>query len=207
MLRTTRAREGEEVGMRNRVRGWRWRSSPLRRRSDVIEAWALLVVALLLLLGAPLAGAATGWWAYGDARATVAAQRAERHQVSAVVAGEPRRALPAVGGGPYTYQAAVRWTDPGGRREAGVTSVPESARPGDTVRLWLDRRDRDVGPPPDASIVWQHAITLGVCASGGTAAAVLLGWSASRRVALGHRMAEWERDWDRTEPEWTRRWA
>ncbi|MEU9338522.1 hypothetical protein AB0D49_36130 [Streptomyces sp. NPDC048290] len=190
--------------MRTRVRGWRWRSSPLRRRSDVIEAWALLLVAVLLLLGAPLAGAATGLWAYGNAQATVAAQRAERHQVTALVTGQPRRALPSVGGGPYAYQVPVRWTGPGGRQETALASAPRTTKPGDTVRLWLDRQDRDVGPPPDASLVWQHAVTLGVCAGGGTAAVVLLGWSASRRVALGHRMAEWERDWDRTEPEWTR---
>ncbi|MFE2042048.1 hypothetical protein ACFXAZ_14180 [Streptomyces sp. NPDC059477] len=195
--------------MRTRVRGWRWRSSPLRRRSDVIEAWALVVVAVLLLLGAPLAGAATGWWAYGDAHATVAAQRAERHLVRAEVIAAPQRALPSIGTGTATdpYRATVRWTDAAGRPETTALRVPADVHRGDTVRVWLDRQDRSVGPPPDASIVVQHAITLGVCASGGTAAMVLLGWSAVRRITLAHRLSEWERDWARTEPEWTRRWA
>lgn len=31
--------------MRDRVRGWRRRDNPLRRRSDVVEAWTALFVA------------------------------------------------------------------------------------------------------------------------------------------------------------------
>ncbi|MBW8820836.1 MAG: hypothetical protein JF598_22125, partial [Streptomyces sp.] len=71
--------------MRTRVRGWRWRRNPLRRRSDVIEAWTVLAVAALMLLGAPLVGAVVGWWAHGDARAVAAAQHSERHRVRAQV--------------------------------------------------------------------------------------------------------------------------
>src|SRR5207237_251923 len=49
---------GEEVDMRTRVYGWRWRRNPLRRRSDVVEAWTVLVVAVLLSVVAPLVGVA-----------------------------------------------------------------------------------------------------------------------------------------------------
>lgn len=45
--------------MRTRMWGRRLRRNPLRRRSDVVEAWTVLAVAVLLLLGAPLLGAAT----------------------------------------------------------------------------------------------------------------------------------------------------
>jgi hypothetical protein len=65
--------------MRTRLRGWRRRRNPLRRRSDVVEAWTVLAVAVLLFVGAPLAGAAVGWWRYDNAQARAAAQRAERH--------------------------------------------------------------------------------------------------------------------------------
>ncbi|MER7187064.1 3-deoxy-7-phosphoheptulonate synthase, partial [Streptomyces hyaluromycini] len=53
--------------MRTRVRGWRWRQNPLRRKSDVVEAWIALAVAVLLGVAAPLAGALTGLWAYEQA--------------------------------------------------------------------------------------------------------------------------------------------
>ncbi len=38
-------------------------------------------------------------------------------------------------------------------------------------------------------------------------ALVLLTSTVIRRVSLRHRLAEWERDWALTEPQWTRRRA
>ncbi|CAM5660917.1 hypothetical protein SVIOM74S_05027 [Streptomyces violarus] len=46
---------------------------------------------------------------------------------------------------------------------------------------------------------------MGTCAAVGEVLVVLLGHSAVRRVALRRRLTEWEREWARTEPEWTRR--
>ncbi|MFJ4686779.1 hypothetical protein ACIQNG_13190 [Streptomyces sp. NPDC091377] len=192
--------------MRTRVRGWRWRRSPLRRRSDVIEAWLLLAVGLLLFLGAPLAGAATAWWAYGDARATVAVQHEQRHMVRAEVVGTPPDTLPAISGG-TSVRVTVRWTDAGGVTRTAPALVPAGTKHGTGVDVWFDRAGRSVAPPADSGMVWQHSLTLGVCATGGSAALVLLGWSGVRRVSLSHRLAEWDRDWARTEPKWTRRWA
>ncbi|NUR39874.1 MAG: hypothetical protein HOV73_07315, partial [Streptomyces sp.] len=84
--------------MRTRVRGWRWRHNPLRRRSDVVEAWTTLVVILLLLVVAPLAGALTARWAHGEAQAAAVAQRADRHSVRAEVVGRIPDELPTVQG-------------------------------------------------------------------------------------------------------------
>jgi hypothetical protein len=69
--------------------------------------------------------------------------------------------------------------------------------------VWLDSRGRNVAAPPDDMAVWQHAVTVGVCAAGGTAAVVLVGRVIGRRIALRHRLAEWEREWERTGPRWT----
>lgn len=41
------------------ARLWRWRRNPLKRRSDIAEAWAALPVLLVLLIAAPTAGLAT----------------------------------------------------------------------------------------------------------------------------------------------------
>lgn len=43
------------MGMR--VRWWRWRRNPLRRRSDAVEAWVVLVTSVVMAAGMPLAGA------------------------------------------------------------------------------------------------------------------------------------------------------
>ncbi|MET8244354.1 hypothetical protein ABZV31_07910 [Streptomyces sp. NPDC005202] len=194
--------------MRTRVRGRRRRRNPLRRRSDVVEVWTALVITVLLLLGAPLAGAVAAWWAHDEARAVQAAQRADRHRVSAEVVGRTPDALPSVQGGrQHAYRATVRWTEPGQGPRTAVARVPAGTRHGDMVDVWFDSRDRSVAPPPDDTVVWQHTVTMGACATGGAVAVVLLGHSVVRRIALRHRLAEWEREWARTGPEWTRRRA
>ncbi|MEU6217465.1 hypothetical protein ABZ845_08075 [Streptomyces sp. NPDC047022] len=194
--------------MRTRVRGWRWRCNPLRRRSDVIEAWTALLVAVLLCVGAPLAGVAAGWWAYGNARTAQVTERAQRHEVAAVLVED----APAGSSATQTsrqplYDVKVRWTEPGKGAVTTVARVPAGMRAGDRTDVWLDARNRGVDPPPTDTVVWQHAATTGVWAAAGVAGAVLVARAVTRRVAQRHRMAEWEAEWARTGPEWRRRTA
>ncbi|MFG2602377.1 hypothetical protein ACGFT2_02250 [Streptomyces sp. NPDC048514] len=190
--------------MRTRVRGWRWRRNPLRRRSDVVEAWTAVVVAVLLFVVAPLAGAAAGLRAHGRAEALAAAQRAERHQVRATVLGDPPQRLTATQGDrEHPYRARVRWTEPGKGVRTTWGRVPAGTRTGDVVSVWLDSRGRSVARPADGMAVWQHSVTVGLAAAGGAAGVVVLGHAVERRIALRHRLAEWEREWARTGPRWT----
>ncbi|MDQ0912970.1 hypothetical protein QFZ22_008955 [Streptomyces canus] len=194
--------------MRTRVRGWRWRRNPLRRRSDVVEAWTVLAVTALMLLGAPLVGAVVGWWAHGDARTVAAAQRSERHRVRAEVVGRVPDALPSVQAGrERSYRVTVRWTEAGGAAKTATARVPSGTDQGDKVDVWFDSWGRSVAPPPDETAVWQHTVTMGACGAGATIAVILLGHSLVRGAAARHRLAEWERDWALTEPQWTRRRA
>ncbi|MGV9907501.1 Rv1733c family protein [Streptomyces sp. NPDC003388] len=191
--------------MRTRVRGWRWRRNPLRRRSDVMEAWTVLVVAVLLFVVAPLAGVAAGLHAHDQARSRATALRTERHEVRATLTGEvSRRPRPVEGYRAHPYQAKVRWTEPGAGTRTAVARVPAGSRAGDVVPVWFDARGRAVAPPPNDVAVWQHTVTVGLCAAGGWASVVLLGYAVQRRSALRHRMEEWEREWARTGPKWTR---
>ncbi|QTD96476.1 Rv1733c family protein [Streptomyces cyanogenus] len=190
--------------MRIRVRGWRWRRNPLRRRSDVVEAWTVLVVAVLLFVVAPLVGVAAGLHAHDRAAALAAAQRAERHQVRAVVIGEaPERLSAMQSDRRHPYRTQVRWTEPGKGVRTAWARVPAGTRTGEPVSVWFDSRGRSVAPPPDDVAVWQHAVTVGLGAAGGMATVLLLGHAVERRIALRHRLAEWEREWARTGPRWT----
>ncbi|MER6033017.1 hypothetical protein ABT133_03725 [Streptomyces sp. NPDC001835] len=190
--------------MRTRVRGWRWRRNPLRRRSDVMEAWAVLVAAVLLFVVTPLAGTAAGLYAHDQARSRATALRAERHQVRATVTGdESARPRPVRGDRAHPYQAKVRWTEPGAGTRTAVARVPAGSRSGDLVTVWFDARGSAVAPPPNDVAVWQHTVMVGLCAAGGSAAVILLGYAVQRRAALHHRMDEWEREWARTGPRWT----
>ncbi|MFG2801223.1 hypothetical protein OIE43_04600 [Streptomyces pseudovenezuelae] len=193
--------------MGTRVRGWRWRRNPLRRRSDVVEAWTVLAVAVLMLLGAPLIGAVVGRWAHDDARAVAAEQRSERHRVRAEVVGSVPDSRPSVQGGrERSYRVTVRWTEAGVTKTA-TARVPAGTDRGERVDVWFDSRGRSVAPPPDATAIWQHTLVMGACGAGATIAVLLLGHSLVRGVAGRHRLAEWERDWALTEPQWTRRRA
>ncbi|KOX11087.1 DUF3592 domain-containing protein [Streptomyces sp. NRRL B-3648] len=190
--------------MRARVRGWRWRHNPLRRRSDVVEAWTVLVVAVLLFVVAPLAGVAAGLHAHERASARATAQRAERRPVRAVVIGEtPERLSDVQSDRRHPYRTQVRWTEPGKGVRTAWARVPAGTPAGEPVTVWFDARGRSVAPPPDDLAVRQHAVTVGLSAAGGTAAVVLLAHALERRIALRHRLAEWEREWAQTGPRWT----
>ncbi|MGI5452160.1 Rv1733c family protein [Streptomyces sp. CA-249302] len=194
--------------MRTRVRGWRWRRNTLRRRSDVVEAWTALLVTVLLFVGAPLAGLLVGWWAHDEARSVAAAERAERHRVRAEVVGTTPDQLPSVQGGrEHSFRVDVRWTDPVTGPHTTRARVPAGTRHGDTVDVWFDAQNRTVPAPPGPSQIWQHTVTVGICVSGGTIAVVLLANAVVQRVALGRRLTEWDTEWVRTEPLWTRRQA
>ncbi|WP_093906311.1 hypothetical protein [Streptomyces sp. cf386] len=193
---------------RSRVRGWRRRPNPLRRRSDVVAAWSFRAVAVLLVVVAPLVGVVAGWWAHDDARTTAREQRADRRHLRAEAVGGTSDALPTVHGGrqPST-EVTVRWTEPGNGLRTATALVPAGTRAGETVDVWLDYRGRSVAPPPDGTAVWQHTVTLGVCAAAGAVTVILLGHAVVRHTAMRRRLAEWEREWARTEPDWTGRRA
>lgn len=194
--------------MRTRVRGWRWRRNPLRRRSDVVEAWTVLAVVVLMMLGAPLVGALVGRWAHDDARAVAAEQRSERHRVRAEVVGRVPDSPPTVQGGrERSYRVTVRWTEAGGATRTATARVPAGSDRGEWVDVWFDAEGRSVAPPTDETAVWQHTLAMGACGAGAAIAVILLGHSLVRGAAARHRLAEWERDWALTEPQWTRRRA
>jgi hypothetical protein len=136
-----------------------------------------------------------------------AEQRAERQRVRAEVVGRPPDSLPTVHGREDSYRVAVRWTEPGEGTRTTTARVPAGTQQGDVVDVWFDARGRSVGPPADGTAVWQHTLTMGVAVAGGTSAVVLLGHAAVRRVAMRHRLDEWDREWARTGPEWSRRSA
>src|SRR2546422_9614258 len=66
---------------RAKVLGWRWRSNPLRRRSDVVEAWIVLTAWAAATAGAVAAGMVGAQ----AAQRVVNEDRAGRRPVSAVV--------------------------------------------------------------------------------------------------------------------------
>ncbi|GAA1888824.1 Rv1733c family protein [Streptantibioticus ferralitis] len=188
---------------------WRWRRNQLRRRSDVIEAWASLVTVGLVVIGAPVAGLAAGKSVGSDLQRTMQRQRAERHRTTARVINIDRHPAPvadseAAHGQDGTRVALVRWRTPDGSSRTGVVRIEARHAVGDPLAVWTDRRGRLTERPLDASTATTNAVAAGFGVGGAAAALAcgarqLLGWRIMRR-----RLADWAREWARVSEDWGR---
>ena len=74
-----------------KVRCWRWRRNPLKRRSDVVEAWVVLCAWLFALIGGLFAGLAAADAVVGSAERI----RSESRRVTAVLVRDAEEPGPA----------------------------------------------------------------------------------------------------------------
>ncbi|MEU3987710.1 hypothetical protein OG301_03060 [Streptomyces platensis] len=177
-----------------------WRRSPLRRRSDVAEAWLVLVTAVLIALGAPAAGLAAGH-AVEDGTGQ---ERQGRQSVSAVLTENPpsRIGVDVSGGVGARVHATVRWTAADGAARTGVTTVSPDLRAGDRTTAWLDRHGALVRDPVAPGQATGESIAVGTVA-GTSVGLLLLGAQRTGRALLNrHRYAQWEREWAAEDPHW-----
>lgn len=193
------------------IRGlWRWRHNPLRRATDLAEAWMALVGLLLILVVAPLIGSLVGSLAQDTLQRSVREQREARHLVTATVVRKLDRAV--LDPDPDTSSARdarsrvlADWTAPDGTAQHGpVTTILNTPRKGDHFTLWTDRHGRVVARPLDSATATTHAVLAGFGAALLAAGLVDTGrrlvlWRMVRR-----RYARWDRAWDRAGPDWGR---
>ncbi|MEU5439870.1 Rv1733c family protein [Streptomyces griseofuscus] len=185
-----------------RVRLWRWRHNPLKRHSDVVEAWIVLVTWALALLGGVLAGVVA-------AQATdsaFAARRAQVHAVSAVLTDGAAKAPP--GGSGYEdgrVWAAVRWTDAVGEVHIGQAKIFPGSPVGSRLTVWTDHTGRIVSPPPSGTGATLQVVLTGVLVAPPAGATVWAGGWLIRTRLLRRRLAEWEEEWEQVGPEWRKR--
>jgi hypothetical protein len=176
--------------------------NPLRRGSDVIEAWLLpAAVAAFLILG-PLAVGVTGLRIHAN---NVAAQRAEHswHRVPAVLLeAAPGPLMSDNGANSWLVWTPARWTS-GGRSHVGNVPAPAGTSAGTTVPVWLDRSG-NVQVPLTAlgardRIVIAGAFVLAMLAAFLAGLALLV-----RRILDRRRLAGWEAAWLSVGPQWSR---
>ncbi|MFD4872796.1 hypothetical protein ACFWOB_05430 [Streptomyces sp. NPDC058420] len=193
------------------IRGlWRWRRNPLRRATDLAEAWLALVVMLLVLVAAPVIGSLVGAIAQDSLQRSVREQRADRHAVTATVV----KKLKGAELDPDPDSSTARdirsrvladWIAPDGTAQHGaVMASLNTPHAGDHFRLWTDQRGHIVARPLDAATATTHAVLAGFGAALLTAGLVDSGrrfvlWRMVRR-----RHARWDRAWERAGPDWGR---
>jgi hypothetical protein len=186
-----------------KVLGWRWRSNPLRRHSDVVEAWIVLAAWTVATTGAVAGGIA----AAQAAQHVVDADRADRRPVSAVlVRTVPDSGREVVTGMRYDQvRATVRWTDVGDGRatvRTGTMYVRPTAKPGSPVPAWTDGHGRLVAAPASHAEETARAVLAGT-GVGLTTCLVVLGSGCLVRLRVQRRATEqWGAEWERVGREW-----
>jgi hypothetical protein len=189
---------------------WRWRHNPLRRTTDLVEAWLALAALLLMLVAPPVVGAVVGATAREALQQSVREQRQARHKVSATVVKKLDRSPPDPDPETSTTRDRHRrvvadWTAPDGtKRHGAVMADLENPSPGDHFTVWTDEQGRIVGRPLDPATATAHAVLAGFGAA--VVAAVLV--EGGRRLIVWHmvrrRYARWGQAWDRAGPDWGR---
>jgi hypothetical protein len=181
------------------VRLWRWRRNPLRRHSDVVEAWIVLATWVLVVV----AGVLAGLLAAQAAASAYSARQAQVHPVSAVITGEasPTPAT-ATGYDDGRVWATVRWTDPDGTVHTDRAKVVPGTPAGSEVTVWTNRADRIVPAPVTGTSADLQAALTGVLVGPSAGAAVWsAGWLVRTRL-IRRRMAEWDEEWKQVGPQW-----
>ncbi|MFJ5997862.1 hypothetical protein [Streptomyces sp. NPDC092370] len=189
---------------------WRWRRNPLRRATDLAEAWVALAALLLILLAAPVVGSLVGGAAQDALQRSVRAQHEARHPVTATVVRKldrsPLDADPETSSGrDLRNRVLADWTAPDGSPHQGPVLVSlKDPRQGDEFRIWTDRHGRMVTRPLDSATASTHAVLAGFGAALATGGLIeggrrLIVWRMVRR-----RYARWDQAWDRAGPDWGR---
>ncbi|MCP3754316.1 hypothetical protein ACFRJ1_00550 [Streptomyces sp. NPDC056773] len=198
--------------MRTAMGVWRWRRNPLRRPTDLFEAWVAFAALVCVLLVAPAVGWAAGLRVDGTLQRAAREQRQERHLVPAVVVRPTPEALlgaatepAAQRQAPQRTQIVASWTAPDGSNHQGtVPAAEEPPHPGDRFRIWTDTHGRLVGQPLDPSSASFHAGVAGLAAALGIAVLVETLRRLVVRRLMHRRYIRLDRAWAAAGPDWGR---
>lgn len=177
---------------------WRWRSNPLRRRDDIVEAWVVLAVWTVVVVGGTAAGLVTA----RAADEVFDRQRAERHPARAELVGDVPKTTTSTRTTSGRTLVRVHWTAPDGTTHTDRTLVASGQRAGAEVPVWLDGRGGLVLEPLSPTEAAIEAGLMGTAAALGVTG-IAFGTGALARWRLERRrIDQWGREWDLVGPEW-----
>lgn len=180
-----------------KVRFWRWRRNPLKRRADTVEAWVVLGAWLCTVL----AGLFAGVTAARSVEHGLARERVEWARVQGTLVEKAPGAVDDESGDSRDrVWGRVAWTAPDGGRNTGQVRVTPGSPAGTPVEVWTDRRGRLVSAPVTVSEARLRATLVGGLV-GLSAAAVpfVVGRVLCARLER-HRLDRWDTEWARFDP-------
>ncbi len=175
--------------------------NPLRRRSDVVEAWLLPAAAVVFLALCPLVVMLAGMLIRADNAATLRAQQSW-HPVQAVLL----RAAPGpeflANGQAWTTWEPARWTFEG-RQYTGDIPVGAGSAAGSRQTAWLDSRGRVHAPALTPTRLGEDidaAILIGIA---GLLIVIGILAKTTRVILDRRRFASWGTAWLAVGPTWS----
>lgn len=179
---------------------WRWRRNPLKRTSDVVEAWILLAAWTLAVVGGLLAGLLTA----GAMQQNADRVRAQSHPVSALLTRDATHGAARPASGALVW-GTVRWTDADGTAHTGRTRVPATATPGAHITVWTNGHGALTAQPASpADTAFQSF--LGGLWAGTATVGLVIGGAKLLRARLDHRrFDQWAEEWARVDTRWGRK--
>jgi hypothetical protein len=180
---------------------WRWRRNPLRRRGDRLEAWVVLSVWSLTVLG----GVAAGLLATRSVENNLERQRVEWRPVVAQLTEDAPGTATASGSTAERVWAEVRWTAADGSVHTGQARVEPASSTGTTVTVWTDSDGLLVTKPATESEARLRSALIGVLMGVSTAGVSFMGGRVLRGRLERRRMDQWDEEWERIGPLWGRK--
>lgn len=177
-------------------------SGPLKRGTDRVQLVARLLLLVSVLTAIPIALAVVTA-NYSQGLTVAAAEAAERQQVTATLLADAATPRDAVG--PEAATAKVTWTPPSGVAREDVIAVPQDAKAGSTVHIWIDGQGDVARRPASSGDVAAEAFGLGLLTLMAIVLAAATTFLIFRRLQDRGRLRRWEADWAVVEPVWTRK--
>lgn len=166
-------------------------AAALRRDTDRIESLVLVLLFSALLVIGPLLGITTGRWADRSALREQQASAGDKPVTAVLLSGAVHlEVIP--GSEPPTLSAPARWTA-AGRAHTGRVPVSPTARPGQTVPVWVNSAGL-LAPPPvgPGNTALTTALTV-VGTEAGLVCVLAMAGGLSRWLIDRRRMTDWDR--------------
>lgn len=181
-----------------------WDRNPIRRPVDRLQTILTAVLLVLLMLAAPLTGWLMAGHAYSHGLRTEHREWAAYRLVPAAVVriGE----VQATGAGRFIGETVrLRWSDGRGRMREGTADLHYRVRTGAALPAWINAGGALSHRPRAHALTRSDTAWAGAVGALGVAIPGIVVYLVFRRRLDRCRYDQWDSDWVRTAPLWTRR--
>jgi hypothetical protein len=177
--------------------------NPLRRRSDLIDAWLVPVAIVVFVALCPLVLSFVGNWTRAANTSEEHAQAHWHHVQAVLVQSVPGAEQADHGANNWIGWAPARWTA-GGTKHTGTVPAPSGTRAGTVVTVWFDNAGRAHVPPLTPGGASSRVLEASLAALAVLAVALATMIMLVRRFLDRRRLDGWESAWLSVGPTWSR---